>query len=835
MRSAFLTLSSVSKHNKNPAGGRASAHGLAKASAQDQGVLFQQAAAAYGRQDWRLAEKLCRQLLQMAHDHFDALHLLGSMLLQSQRLADAKDVLGRALSVQPNSAAILTKLGIVCTHLKLASEARDHLDAALHVDPQQIEAYVGRGALHESLGDPAAAAIDFQRAVELRPDFVLAHFLLGNSLALCHRLEDAVASYGRALALAPGFTDALHARGNALRDLGRLEDAAHSYGAAVQLDPNHYASLSSLADLQVDLGQVSAALANLDKVIALKPDNENALLLRARLRYERSELELSYADFARLVKLNPAHAKAYEGIGNIHHRLNRLGMALANYEQSLALDATRGSAHLGRSAALRAMAQLEAALEAAHKAMELNPAQAEVYTNLANIRIDMRQLGPATEHFRRACELNPDFANARSSLLFTLNFQSTVSPQEVLVESRIWEDHHARPVYGEQYQHIRREIAGRRLRIGYVSADIRQHAVAAFMAPIIEHHDRSTVELFCYYCHPGRDETTDLLAPRFEHWVESAALSDAELAQRIHADGIDVLVDLAGHTAGNRLLTFARRPAPVQITYLGYPGTTGLSAMDYRITDAQADPPSADAHYAETLLRLPHSLWCYQASAAMPEVGELPALANGHLTLGSFNNFNKLDARSIELWARLLREVPGTRLVVATVPEGPARLALLESFEALGVQASRIDVLPWLDKQAFWKALERVDVSLDPVTVNGATTTCESLWMGAPVLTRVGARFLERAGLSILTSAGLSEFACESDDACVQRVRDLSVDLPKLAALRAGLRQQLSRTSVFDGATFTRSLEALFCEAWRRRTEETGASAGTVADGAVGA
>lgn len=767
-----------------------------------------------------MAEKLCRQLLQAAPAHFDTLHLLGSMLLQSQRLDEAKDVLTRALNVQPQSAAILTKLGIVCTHLKLMSEARGYLDAALQADPNQLEAYVSRGALHEALGDPASAIGDYERAVVLRPDFALAHFLLGNSLALSQRQADAITAYDRALALAPGFTDALHARGNVLRDLGRLDDAVHSYEAALQKDPHHYASLSSLADLQVDLGQNSAALANLDKVIALKPDNQDALLVRARLRYERSELELSYADFSRLVKLNPGHARAYEGIGNIHHRLNRLGPALANYEQSLALDATRGSAHLGRSAALRAMTQLEAALEAAQKAIELSPEQAEVYTNLANIQIDMRQLGPATENFRRACQLNPGFANARSSLLFTLNFQATVSPQEVLAESRAWEDHHARPCYDKQYHHSRRQLEGRRLRVGYVSSDMRQHAVAAFMAPIISNHDHSAVELFCYYCHPGRDEMTDRLALGFDHWIESATLSDDELAERIHADGIDILVDLAGHTAGNRLLTFARKPAPVQITYLGYPGTTGLSVMDYRITDAQADPASSQAYYAETLLRLPHSLWCYDASTAMPDVGALPALANGHLTLGSFNNFNKLDARSIELWARLLREVPGTRLVVATVPEGPARTALLESFESLGVDRGRIDVLPWMDKRDFWKALERVDVSLDPVTVNGATTTCESLWMGVPVLSRVGARFLERAGLSILTSAGLPQFACESDEACVQRVKALAADLPGLAALRAGLRQQLARTPVFDGATFTRSLEALYREAFQRWLEQ---------------
>lgn len=775
---------------------------------------FQQAVACYGQQNWKSAEKLCRQILKIDPLHFDALHLLGSMFLQSQRFEEARLLLSQALKSQPSHPAVLNKLGIVCTHLKLADEALAFFSASLEVAPDFVETYLSRGALHEAAGAHEAALQDFARAVELKPDFPLGHFLLGNSLVAVGRHSEAVASYDQSLALAPAFADALHARGNAWRDLNKHHEAASSYEQAIRIDPNHFAALSSLADLQVQQQDHKAALINLDRVIRLQPDHQDALLIRARIRYERAELNLAHADFAKLIELNPKHAKAYEGIGNVHHRLNRMELALANYDKALVLQPTSGSAHLSRSAALSRLGDHVRALEANAKAMEISPDQPEVYTVLAAIQTDMRELNAAAESFRRACELKPDFVNAHSSLLYNLNFQAELSPNDRLLEYGKWEDRHAKPRYGKQYLHAKSQQAKRRLRLGYVSADMRRHAVGAFMAPIVASHDKQAFELFCYHCYPARDDKTELLARGFEHWIDAATLSDDELAERIHADGIDILVDLAGHTSGNRLLTFARKPAPVQITYLGYPGTTGMSAMDYRISDIFADPPTADGSYVETLLRLPHSMWCYPRSSELPDVGELPALTKGHLTLGSFNAFSKIDHRSIELWAQLMRGLPASRLVVATVPDGKARQEFLDAFASLGVEANRIDLLGFLPTKDFWKALERVDISLDPVSVNGATTTCESLWLGVPVITRVGSRFLERAGLSILTTAGLPEFACESDEAFVQLVKALANDLPKLSGLRAGLRSALIRTPLFDGESFTRSLESLYQQAW---------------------
>ena len=271
-------------------------------------------------------------------------------------------------------------------------------------------------------------------------------------------------------------------------------------------------------------------------------------------------------------------------------------------------------------------------------------------------------------------------------------------------------------------------------------------------------------------------------------------MGDEDLARRVREDCVDILVDLAGHTTQNRVLVFARKPAPVQITYLGFPGSTGLEAMDYRLTDHFVDPEgSAIQYYSEQLLRLPHSLWCFHPPPAMPKIGRSPALTNGFITFGSFNSINKVDGRTLALWSRLLCILPNSKLLMATVPEGKTRDNLRAHFARLGVSENRIEFLARLDGEKFLEMLSRVDINLDPVSVNGATTTCESLWLGVPVLNLVGNRFLERAGLSILTAAGIPEFAVDSEERYIGLALELSKNLEMLAVLRANLDRKSTR------------------------------------------
>jgi predicted O-linked N-acetylglucosamine transferase (SPINDLY family) len=312
------------------------------------------------------------------------------------------------------------------------------------------------------------------------------------------------------------------------------------------------------------------------------------------------------------------------------------------------------------------------------------------------------------------------------------------------------------------------------------------------------------------------DAMTARLRALCDHWRSTCGLGDAQVAELIRADGIDVLVDLAGHTAASRLLVFARKPAPVQVSYLGYPATTGLDAMDYRLTDAYAEPAgTSEQWYVERLVRLPRSLWCYRPLDDMPEVSPAPAGRNGYVTFGSFNNFAKIGARVIDLWAQLLRAVPDSRLFMICVPEGEAQHALIERFTARGVAAERLQLHGRLPRAAYLAAFGNVDVALDPFPCNGGTTTCDALWMGLPVLALIGDTFLSRAGLSLLAAAGLAELAAATPEAYLAIGAGLSADIDALAARRATMRALLRGSALMDAPAFARDVELAYRDMWR--------------------
>lgn len=516
--------------------------------------------------------------------------------------------------------------------------------------------------------------------------------------------------------------------------------------------------------------------------------------------------------------LMPNDAETLNNLGNILQNRGRSQEALACYRSALKLVPDFAEAMCGLGPGLVNTGRLDEAIASCRQALILKPAYAMAHNNLGNALRDRRQLHEAMPCYHRALQIDPEFAMARGNLLMALQYLPDADRADVLVE-------HQR--FGAQFEtrlkphwpcHTNARNPDKRLKIGYVSGDFRSHAVTYFIEPVFAHHDTSQVEVFAYSNNFKHDAYTDRLIGYADYWLTCAGMSDEQLAQRIVDDGIDILIDLAGHTAQNRLPVFAHKPAPIQITYLGYPGTSGLSAMDYRITDSYTEPPEADAdrYYTEKLLRMPDSIWCYRIDDAIPPISPLPALTNGYLTFGSFNNINKVNEDCIALWAALMRRLPTSRLLMATVAEGATRDQLTTQFNAHGVTANRIDFCKQLPSREFHLKLQQVDVTLDPFPVNGATTTCESLWLGIPVLTLIGERFLSRAGWSVLNAARLQEFAAATPEELIETAVKLAGDLPRLAALRANMREHLAATPLFDQRRFTRNLENVYREVWRQ-------------------
>jgi protein O-GlcNAc transferase len=443
------------------------------------------------------------------------------------------------------------------------------------------------------------------------------------------------------------------------------------------------------------------------------------------------------------------------------------------------------------------------------RALLLAPHAAPLWNKLGFARLEIGLVDEAIPALRKALEYAPADLYARRNLLFALVLRSE-SPEELFAEHR---------ACGELMEQglptappFSRNAKNERLRVGYVSGDFVRHAVSHFVEPILERHDRAQFEITCYHNRAKGDAVTERLRAYPGRWRNVAALDDAALAAQIREDGIHVLVDLSGHTAGNRLGAFARRCAPVQVTYHGYPTTTGLSGLDYRLTDALADPPGeTDSHYVEKLVRLPGCLWCYRP--ALPSVAGRWR-AQPAITFGSLNNGRKLSPHIVRLWAQVLLATPASRMVIASVSEGPLRKRILGELSAAGVAPQRVECVPWANAEDFAALHTRIDIALDAFPFGGGTTSIEALWHGVPVVTLAGAAFPSRGGRTILGNAGLAELVAHSEGEFVETATRLAADPGRVAQLHAELPARMRASPIMDEAGFVRRLEHAYLAMW---------------------
>jgi len=517
------------------------------------------------------------------------------------------------------------------------------------------------------------------------------------------------------------------------------------------------------------------------KIIGQQPHNHDALYLLGLIESARGNAAQALALIADAIRHNGRDPAFHKSLGDILYQSARWAEAAACYEAAL---------------------QLETA--------PLEPRLAPMLANLAAVYRHQGRIDAAVARFREAVSLAPGEADILSSYLFTLNFSTRLSPAEIFAE-------HLR--YGRLFpapaRHAQGADAARRIRLGYVSPDYNHHAVAYFIEPVLAQHDPAGFDVSCYYLQAREDDATARLKALSPRWIECAALTDDQLAARIEADRIDILVDLAGHTAGNRLAVFARKPAPIQATWLGYLNTSGMDAMDYRLTDRHADPSGiSEQVHTEKLVRLPDSQWCYRHPGPTPPVSALPALAAGAVCFGSFNKFQKLSGYLLGVWADMLLQVPGAKLLVVGVqPEEQPRLA--EFFATRGIGAGKLEMHDRMPLEDFRAMHRRVDIALDAHPYSGATTTCDSLWMGVPTLTLAGASSISRSSASLLQTLGLAGWIARTPAEFIGLARRHAGDLQQLARLRGELRDRMAGSPLMDAPRFTRNLESAYRDMWR--------------------
>lgn len=547
----------------------------------------------------------------------------------------------------------------------------------------------------------------------------------------------------------------------------------------------------------------------------MRADSALRCYRRATAARERGDWAGAIQWYRRALAQRPGHADVHNDLGIALCATQDYAGARAAFTQALALDCEFVPAQVNLGQLLQSEFR-DYSQAAVHfrAALAIDPGQGQARNNLALALYERGLVEEAIACLREALQRAPDDALTHQFMLFMSNALPQRDLDEWYAEHCLWGQRHA-----DDLPRYANTPAGatRRLRIGYVSADLREHATAGFIGPILACHDRESFEIFCYSNSDEADDLTQSMQRRAHRWRAIAGMDDARAAHLINTDAIDILVDLSGHTRGNRLGVFARKPAPVQISYLGYLNTSGMAAMDYRITDANADPPGAsDRLHSESLLRMPQTLWCYQPPADAPSVSSAPVDRNGYITFGSFNHIAKLNARVLNLWAELMRRLPSSRLQVMALPDEQTAARIRAAMEKHGIDAARIRTLPRLARGQYWQMFGEVDIALDPFPYTGGATTCDSLWMGLPVVSLAGSFGFARSSTTVLVNAGLKELVAADEGQYLDIAVRLAGAAPALAELRGGMRERLSRSPLLDAKGFTRDLEDCYRSVWRQ-------------------
>ncbi|MEA2708106.1 MAG: hypothetical protein QOF78_707, partial [Phycisphaerales bacterium] len=634
----------------------------------------------------------------------------------------------------------------------------------------------------------------------------------------------AEAMYREVLQRHPDHPDALHLLGVAAHQQGRHEEACALIRRAIARNPSCAAFHYNLAEALRPLGQLAQAETAFRRAIELEPGNADAHNSLGNLLLAQRRLDEAAACCRRALALNPQLAAAQYNLGTVLLEQCNGPAAVEALRRATELAPTFAPAFHNLSSVLMELHQLEPAEAALRRAMELEPDNAAAWNNMGQLRKAQGCPADAIDCFRRAIELDPARADVHSNLLLAMAYCDGPSARDIFEEHLRWADRHAKSHYPPAADgHSNDRSPDRRLRIGYVSPDLRQHPVGFFIEPLIAAHRREQVEVFCY----SDACNCDALTRRLESvvaagWRDIAGVEDVRVAEIIRQDRIDILIDLAGHTARNRMLVFARKPAPVQVSYLGYTTTTGLATMDYALSDQYLDPPGAHERFrTESLVRLPRTYVCYVPPMRCPEIGPLPAArsaagsAAGRVTFACLNNFTKVTPRAQAAWTQILKKVPAGRLMLHACE--PRQIEEVRAcFTAGGVDPARLEFAGKRPLNEYFALHNEIDIALDPFPHNGGTTTCDALWMGVPVVSFAGEHAVSRAGLSLLSTIGLAELVAGSLEGYVEIAVQLAGELTRLTGLRTTLRQRMAASPLMDAAGFARDVESAYRAMWQR-------------------
>ncbi|NNM82865.1 MAG: tetratricopeptide repeat protein [Burkholderiales bacterium] len=727
------------------------------------------------------------------------------------RLDEAEHSYRRALEFDPRNAEVHNNLGLLLQAKGRAEDALEQFREALRIRPDLTVARYNLGFLLFGMGEAAQAEDCFLKVVEREATHFSTLYHLGILAAQSGRKENAEAWMRRAVQADPQHALARYNLGSLLEGSSPVE-AEEAYRNAIRIQPDFALAHNNLGHLLERAARTEEAQECYRKAILYDPRSCEALVNLGRLLGTRTPGEAE-ACYRQAISLRPDFSVAHYNLANLLSEAGKNAEAEAFYRKALESKPDFQEALYNLGTLLLEEMRLYEARACFQKALELNPGFAEAWGALGNFYRETGEMEEACLCYRRAAELSPNDVAAGAKLVYSVYFHPGYNERAILAEAEKFSAAHraeqARPVPA---------LPVKKLRIGYVSPDFRNHCQKFFTIPLFANHDHERFEICGYSLVKKPDEIGRRLASHADLWRECFGKSDAELSAMISQDGIDILVDLTMHMNGARPMLFAKRPAPVQVSWLAYPGTTGIPGIDYRLTDPWLDPPgSGDEHrYAEESIRLAETYWCYDPQAPGMEVGPLPAFTEGHVTFGCLNHFCKVNETTLRGWGRILARVPDSRLILLS-PPGAHREKVLERLSGEGVAGDRIEFMDRCSRTQYLQSFQRIDLCLDTLPSNGHTTSLDSYWMGVPVVTRVGETVMGRAGWSQLNNLGLPELAAFDESSFVEIAVGLANDLTALSELRKTLRSRMEASPLMDGKRFAASIEAAFREMWLRK------------------
>ncbi len=703
---------------------------------------------------------------------------------QTDQLFKAQEIYKQILFIDPNHPDALHLSGIIAHQIGKNEIAISLITRAIHANSDNHIFHKNLGSIFQALKNYKKAAACFKKALQIKPDDAGACYNMGNVLSEQKKYTKAISWYEKSLQLKPNFAEAHYNMGNTFKYHGEPKRAIFCYQTAVKINPNYAEALNNMGNVLRSLNEYKKAIQCYEKALKKKPDYAEAYYNLGHILHDSGKIEQAVPCYQKAIELMPDYAEAYNNIGYIFKDQGLLSEAILCFQRSIQIDPNFESS----------------------------------FNNMGNALSGQGKLDEAMLCYRNSLTIKPDFAPAHSNLIYCMNFQEDINPIRLFEEHKNWAQQHAHALKSKKHNHHNSKSLGKKLRIGYVSSDFRAHSVSYFMEPLLESHDNRSFKVFCYSDVPCYDSVTDRLSLLADKFRKTSGLPDEDMAKLIKKDRIDILFDLAGHTAGNRLLVFARKPAPIQVTYLGYPNTTGLEEIDYRITDAIADPlDRTDNLHTEKLVQLSSGFLCFKPEIKSPPVSNQPSERSGIITFGSFNQRAKISPKVIKLWSTILTIVPNSQIILKSkeLIDTETRKRLIGSFAENGLPPEKIKLLNYISST--YEHLElynTVDIGLDTFPYNGTTTTCEAMWMGVPVIVLAGKTHLSRVGVSLLSRVGLDELIAESHDEYIAKAVKLANDPGRLRKYRNSLRNMMLQSVLTNAKEFTQEFEAALKKMW---------------------